>query len=359
MIRNNKWKLILGTLVTLLPIPAGLILWDKLPATLATHWGADGTANGQSSKLFAVFIIPLILLALYWICILVTAKDNKNRNQNQKIFDIVIWIVPVLSCIVSGIIYAASMNTGLNLMCIMPLVMGLVFMIIGNYLPKCKQNKTIGIKLKWTLENEENWNATHRISGKVWFLGGLLMLPCALLPDKILIPTALVLILVMVLIPTLYSYLYYKNQMKNGTYTVSDSPDNHYNKTAVIISLVAVALILAFCVIMTFTGNVYVEMAEDSFTVDATYWSSLTVEYEAIDSIEYRDHFDRGTRTAGLGSPRLMAGSFSNDEFGNYTLYSYTDCDCVVVLTIDEKVLVINAKTPSDTDKLYKELLAK
>ena len=84
MIKNNKWKLIISSAIILLPILVGLILWNSLPESLTTHWGADGNADGWSSKAFAVFVPPFFILVTHWICVLVTAADPKNRNQSKK-----------------------------------------------------------------------------------------------------------------------------------------------------------------------------------------------------------------------------------------------------------------------------------
>jgi uncharacterized membrane protein len=88
--------------------------------------------------------------------------------------------------------------------------MGVTFLYIGNYMPKCKQNFTLGIKLPWTLNSEANWNATHRLAGKVWMAAGVLFLLCIFLPKPALMLALLIILPVMVLVPLVYSYLYYK-----------------------------------------------------------------------------------------------------------------------------------------------------
>ena len=85
---------------------------------------------------------------------------------------------------------------------------------------KVKQNRTLGIKISWTLKSEENWNATHRFAGKVWFLGGIAMLLCAILfmfiPAEVCIWILLPVTVVFVFAPTVYSCVYYKKQIKEG-----------------------------------------------------------------------------------------------------------------------------------------------
>ena len=84
---------------------------------------------------------------------------------------------------------------------------------MGSRLPECRRNYTIGIKIPWALDDEENWNATHRFAGKVWMAGGVLFMASALVHDALLLILPPLLALMLVL-PTLYSYLYYKKRSR-------------------------------------------------------------------------------------------------------------------------------------------------
>lgn len=92
---------------------------------------------------------------------------------------------------------------------IVPALVGLLLIVVGNYLPKSKQNYTVGIKIPWTLNNETNWNKTHRLAGYVWIIGGLLMFANSFL--KILwLPVFIIIISAMIFFPLVYSYILYK-----------------------------------------------------------------------------------------------------------------------------------------------------
>lgn len=214
MIKNNKLKIFISSAVILLPIIAGFIMWDMLPEKLATHWGVGGEANGWSSKGFAVFGFPLLVFVIHWLCILVSNFDKKNEHQNPKLFRIVFWICPAVSVLGAAAIYTAALGINFSIDRISLALMGLMFIIVGNYLPKCKQNRTLGIKVKWTLENEENWNATHRFGGKVWAAGGIIFIIGAFLPSTIISYILLGLIFALAIIPVIYSYIYYKKQIE-------------------------------------------------------------------------------------------------------------------------------------------------
>lgn len=212
MLKKNKGLMILTSVIILLPVLAGILLWDRLPEQMVTHWGGNGEADGWSSRPVAVFGLPLFLLAIHWMGVWLTGQDRRNRNQNEKILQMMFWIAPVISLFGMGSTYAAALGQSLRIDRLALLLLGIVFTIIGNYLPKCRQNYTIGIKIIWTLSDEENWNATHRLAGKIWTAGGLLLLLCAFLPGTVL-PWVMPMVLgIMVVIPIVYSWWFHRNQ---------------------------------------------------------------------------------------------------------------------------------------------------
>ena len=207
MIKKNWKLLIITSIVILLPVLAGVILWDQLPEHMPTHWNADGEVDGWSSKPFAVFGLPLILLAAQWLCTLGTGMDPKKNNHSGKVVQLVLWIIPVLSVLLHTFTYAIALGKEVRMELVMPVFMGLLFAIIGNYLPKCKQNYTIGIKIPWTLNSEENWNRTHRFAGRLWVACGLIIMLTSFFGGFWIF---FAIVLLMVLAPLLYSYLLYR-----------------------------------------------------------------------------------------------------------------------------------------------------
>lgn len=207
MIRKHLKLLIITSVIILLPLFAGLILWDRLPAQMPTHWNMAGEVDGWSSKAFAVFGLPLMLLGFQWLCLLGTAADPKRENHPQKVVQLVLWVIPVLSVLLHTLTYAAALGKQVQMEVILPVFIGLLFSIIGNYMPKCRQNYTIGIKIPWTLNSEENWNRTHRFAGWVWTFGGLVILLAGFFGGFWLF---LPITLVMVLAPIVYSGLLYR-----------------------------------------------------------------------------------------------------------------------------------------------------
>lgn len=332
ILAENKGSLAVSSLVILLP---GLLGWRVLWESIA-------------------------LLAAHWICLLLVFADKRNRQgQSKKAIGLVFWLLPVIS-LLSGAVVAGLQRgyDGADFMFIlMNLGFGLLFLLIGNYMPKFRQNATIGIRVKWTLENEENWNVTHRFGGKVWVAAGLACMIAALLPSAAMAVVFTAAIVAAAVVPCVYSYLYYRKQLQAGT-TVR-SPSSPRQK---VIGLVILVAVMAFVGWTLFAGSLEVNFGDTSFTVQTGYWSDLTVDYDAIESVTYQPGDtapSAGVRTYGFGNLRMLMGSFANDAYGNYTRYTYASCDDCIVLSVDGHTVVLNGPDPASTESLYQTLTAK
>jgi uncharacterized membrane protein len=207
MIKKNLKAMILTSIVILAPIVVGLILWDKLPAEMATHFNETGKADGWSPKGFAIIGLPLLLLAVHWFCMAFTSVDPKNKNISDKIVTLVLWICPVISILGSGAMYLYALDNSVNTTSFATLIVGCVFLVIGNYMPKMKQSYTIGIKLPWTLDSEENWYRTHRFAGYAFMIAGVVTIIAGFIDMFWLILVAL---FIASILPAIYSYMLYR-----------------------------------------------------------------------------------------------------------------------------------------------------
>ena len=206
MKKSEKISTVISFIVILLPLLAGLLLWDKLPDELPIHYNYKGEADNFASKAVAVFGLPLFVFALQAVCLFVSAKIEKKTQA----FSAVLLICPAVSLMMGAAVYAESFGFDLDIGTVIIFVTGVLFSIIGNVLPKISRNKTAGIKLPWTLKNDVVWNKTHRLGGFVWFFGGIVLAICAFLPPLVRIISVSVIFAVMILVPTVYSYTIYK-----------------------------------------------------------------------------------------------------------------------------------------------------
>lgn len=207
MIKKNLKTMIITSIVILLPIIVGIILWDKLPDQVATHFDGNGVADGWSPKEFAVFGLPLFLLVVHWLCVAFTGVDPKKKNISDKVMVLVMWLCPAVSIVGNAATYLYEMDNTINTVPMAIIFLGCLFLVVGNYMPKMKQSYVIGIKLPWTLNSEENWQRTHRVGGYVYMLAGLLFIITGFIQQYWLVPVAFVL---MAFVPTVYSLILYK-----------------------------------------------------------------------------------------------------------------------------------------------------
>ena len=211
MIKKHKTTILLTTLITVLPMLAGLLLWNQLPEQIPTNWGLSGEITGYESKAFCVFFFPLFMAGLHWCCIAMLNWDPKRRNIQDKVVLLLLWMIPLLSLVFHFMMYAAALNIIVDSSRILALVLGVLFLLMGNYLPKCQRNYTVGYRIPWALDDDENWIKTHRLGGKLAFVGGLLLLLSAFVGHFAFFMIAA---MVLFLIPVVYSFLLDRKSQK-------------------------------------------------------------------------------------------------------------------------------------------------
>lgn len=203
---NRKKMIFLTSLLVLIPMIVGLILWNRLPDEMPVHFNAAGEPDNWESKAFAVFFIPLFLLAVHLLMGFITLADPKKQNINDKVFLLMLFICPAADIFGSIVMYTGALNLPISVNMIGNLFLGIVFLAVGNYMPKTRQNYTIGIKIPWALNDEENWNKTHHFAGIIWIICGIILVLNAFLDIIWLVPIA---IAVAALLPTAYSFILY------------------------------------------------------------------------------------------------------------------------------------------------------
>ena len=307
------------------------------------------------------YVYSLFLLVLHWACLLLIFRDRANENQNKKALGMCFWIVPILSLLSGSIYYMAQTKTGgvTAIVLCMYFGFGLLFVGVGNYLPKLRRNSTVGIRVKWALENNENWRATHRFGGKVWVACGFLcMISGLFINSSVSAFLSIAAILTAAFLPMLYSYCFYRKQVREGK--VSKGKINPWGIAAGVVAALGFAGFMAWALL---SGDMQILYGAENFTVDASGWGDLTIEYRDIEKIEYQPQDASasvsGSRTNGFGNLRVSMGAFENEIYGDYTRYTYNDCPSCVVLTVKGETVVINGETDGDTRAIYEALAEK
>lgn len=202
--REHKMLLVITSVIILLQTVVGVVLWDRLPDPIATHFDFHNQPDGWSSKGFTVFGMPLVLLALHWISLLVsTAPNIQMKNLHGKVKHLFWWIIPATSLLLMMICYSHALGAQLNTGRIVLVFLGLLFAVTGNYMPKVRRNYSVGIKLPWTMADDENWNKTHRMAAPIWVVCGIVLIVFGLIDYTTW--GAFIPVLVIVLLPSVYS----------------------------------------------------------------------------------------------------------------------------------------------------------
>ncbi len=357
MLKTHKKSVILTSFLILLPMVIGLLLWERLPDTMATHWGTNGQPDGWGSKPFTVFALPLIILAAQWLIIGCSYLDPNHKGHNKKAFGLILWILPFVSLISSLLLYGTALDLDLNFSAILFAMLGMMFMSIGNYLPKMKRNATLGIKIPWTLANEENWNATHRFGGRVWVYGGMAVMILSLLPITTAPVIVFAILPAMCFVPMGYSYWYYRQQLKRGiAVDLSSGMNQTAPKWVRILSLVLLAAVLLLVVWLLFSGSILYNFSDTQLIVEPSHYNCITVPFENITGLELRESDIPGERIWGYGSLRLLLGHFENEEFGDYTRYTYYKPESCIVIHLDEDILVLSGEDAAATRAIYEAI---
>lgn len=206
----KKDKLLwITTIVCFLPIILSIVLYDKLPEEIAIHFNDAGVADNYAPKAVAAFGLPFLMAVINIFTHFTINNDPKKMNTASALLYMAKWSVPVLTVIIMPVTLFIALGYEIPVEIIVPAIVGVVIVAFGNYLPKCKQNYTVGIKLPWTLNSEENWNKTHHIAGYLWILGGFIMIIGSCLRIRAFQFT-LIILLIITIIPSFYSYLLYK-----------------------------------------------------------------------------------------------------------------------------------------------------
>ncbi len=172
---RKEW---LGIFILIITLATSFYFYQNFPDTVPTHWNIYGQPDNWSGKEFAAFFFPGLIIILYLMMIGLPFFDPmKQRYQEFSKTYQIIRISFIL--FLSAIYFLASLNAlgyKIPIDKVTPLGIGLLFIILGNFLPKVKKNWFVGIRTPWTLSNEDIWNKTHRLGGKIFMFCGLLMI---------------------------------------------------------------------------------------------------------------------------------------------------------------------------------------
>ena len=213
-----KKNCIIMSVICAINLIASIIFVLKLPETVPTHFNFNMVCDGIGSRWTG--LLPSILLTAIIPMLIFGETHGKNKSENHKPMLITIYMSTFIVVLANWIVLML-MDSGADLgekidmkfTWIFMLIFGFSFMIIGNYMPTVRHNYVLGVKLPWTLKNENCWNLTHRFTGKVYVAAGIISLMALMIgkiigigDNVILLVFTLVIVPVSVIIPICYAY---------------------------------------------------------------------------------------------------------------------------------------------------------
>ena len=198
------------------------IIWKQIPQTVPMHFDIKGNVDRYGTKndlLTLVLGLTVLNAGVYLIVTNVYKIDPKkyaalNKDRLQRI---AFYVTLYLAAIWVMLIYQIAHNDVSNMMKFVFIAMGLLFALLGNNMYNIKPNYFAGLRLPWTLENEDNWRKTHQLAGRLWFFGGLsFAILVFLLNEQWAVYIGAATLAILILIPVFYSYNLYKTQTKKN-----------------------------------------------------------------------------------------------------------------------------------------------
>lgn len=206
---SKKMLFILGNLINSLNIILAIYFFDVLPEQMITHVSFNNVPDGYMAKTHFLIFYPVFFILIFSLSFFITMKDPRNKNQEKKPLYFLFIAVPILGVLAFIALIRLNLGQPTDIGLIISIAVGLLFIILGNYLPKIKPNYTFGIKLPWTLANDEVWQRTHRLSGYLWILAGIIIII-----SYVIMPNAYaflaILLIPLLIAPTIYAYRLYK-----------------------------------------------------------------------------------------------------------------------------------------------------
>ncbi|AIS09606.1 hypothetical protein LACWKB8_1348 [Lactobacillus sp. wkB8] len=199
---------LISLLLILFPVLTGIFLYNRLPQKMATHFGMTNMPNAFSNKLWVIIGLPFLGIILQVMVFLILRNQKETKNLDFKIVNITLWLVPVITNIVNLSLYAYALGHKVKGSFILSAFLGLFFIIFGNYLPKVSPNRSVGIRLPWTLRNSTNWHRTQHFAGWLFFISGIVLLLTSYWEMYWIV---IAVVIIDILLITCYSYSLSKN----------------------------------------------------------------------------------------------------------------------------------------------------
>lgn len=194
----------IGSLLCLSTLVFGLANYNKMPESVAIHFDSGGNPNGYAGKGFVIFAFPILMALLHIIVYISLTKEAVKDSAAKALVAIGKISIPIAVVIIQPLIIMHSFKEDVPVNTVVTIMVGLIFVLSGNYFPKNRVNPHVGMKFPWLLHNEEGWRKTHKLSGYLWIAAGFIMILTSFIRVPFIAIFAVIISLT-ALVPIIYS----------------------------------------------------------------------------------------------------------------------------------------------------------
>ena len=215
---NKYLKEVVLWVIIVIPYIYLYTVWNSLPESVPTHFDLAGNPNDWSSKTSLIFIVGALSIGMYLLMVVIPYLDPKKKldQMGGKYYNFRFLLTVFFSVLATYLVYIGKEGSIKNPKILLSLI-GFLIAMIGNYFQTVRPNYFIGIRTPWTLESEQTWKKTHRLGGRMWMAGGVLIV---LLSFFIASKTAFMIafftiIAIISIVPVVYSYFEFQKENRN------------------------------------------------------------------------------------------------------------------------------------------------
>lgn len=209
--RRHVWY---RSVLALALIAGTAAVWSRLPESMPVHWGISGKPDRFGSRFEGAILLPLIFVGLWGLTELLPRLDPRRANfaKMRGTYDLAISASLSMIVVLQGVILASALGHPVPMHRIVPATVGVLFLVLGNLLPRARPNWWFGIRTPWTLSSDRVWARTHRLGGYCLAGAGVLLLVAAFLPAPWFLILFVGTVVPAALVPVVYSYFAWRRE---------------------------------------------------------------------------------------------------------------------------------------------------
>lgn len=194
-------------------------MYSRLPDPIPTHWNLRGEVDGYTPRAWGAWLMPAVVLAMVIILPWLPRIDPRRVNfeKFQSTYDLMIAAVTTLIVLLHVAMLGAGAGWPIRIERVTPFLIGALFILLGNVMPRARPNWFFGVRTPWTLSNDRVWERTHRVTGFTFVIAGLILMATAFLRPSIALPLFIGAIVIASIVPLAYSYLAWRQETSRAT----------------------------------------------------------------------------------------------------------------------------------------------